>query len=197
MIASRSSLATLLLAIPIAAAGAAWAGPQPEPAAREADIRQLERSWAQLDQELRLLDQLLPPPDDGAGSPGLPSEIGPALLRANRPPSAAIDPRDPALAPPPLALPSATSLAQGRVQSLSLRQALAVANQHSPELQEQRLEVARSLADLQARLGRSIRTWSRFTPAVVRPCSVLTTSLESGATTSRRVNHSSRFSLLA
>lgn len=144
MIASRSSLATLLLAIPIAAAGAAWAGPQPEPAAREADIRQLERSWARLDQELRLLDQLLPPPDDGAGSPGLPSEI---------------DPKDPALAPPPLALPSATSLAQGRVQqSLSLRQALAVANQHSPELQEQRLEVARSLADLQARLGRSIRT---------------------------------------
>jgi len=154
LIASRSSLATLLLAIPIAAAGAAWSGPQPEPAAREAEIRQLERSWAQLDQELRLLDQLLPPPDYGAGSPGLPSEIGPALLRANRLPSAAIDPRDPGLASPPLALPSATSLAQGRVQSLSLRQALAVANQHSPELQEQRLEVARALADLQARLGR-------------------------------------------
>jgi outer membrane protein TolC len=151
---SRSSLPAFLLAIALANAGASWAGPEPKPATTEASILQLERSWARLDQELRVLDQLLPPPDSGAGSPALPAEIGPGLIRANRPASAAIDPNDPALAPPPLALPNAASLAQGRVQSISLRQALALANTHSPELQEQRLEVARALADLQARLGR-------------------------------------------
>jgi outer membrane protein TolC len=154
LIVSRPSLASLLIAIALATAGASWAAPERKPATTEAGILQLERSWARLDQELRMLDQLLPPPGSGAGPPGLPAEIGPALLRANRPPSAAIDPTDPALAPPPLALPSAANLAQGRVQSLSLPQALAVANIHSPELQEQRLEVARALADLQARLGR-------------------------------------------
>ena len=154
MTISRFSLSSALLAFALATAGAAWAAPERNPATTEAGILQLERSWARLDQELRLLDQLLPPPDAGVGSPGLPLEIGPALIRANRPPSAAIDPTDPALAPPPLALPNAANLAQGRVQSISLLQALAVANIQSPELQEQRLEVARALADLQARLGR-------------------------------------------
>ena len=38
---------------------AALAAPQPQPAVREAGIRQLENSWAQLDQDLRLLDQML------------------------------------------------------------------------------------------------------------------------------------------
>jgi hypothetical protein len=32
---------------------AALAAPQPQPAVREAGIRQLERSWAQLDQDIR------------------------------------------------------------------------------------------------------------------------------------------------
>jgi outer membrane protein TolC len=115
-------------------------------------VPQLERSWARLDQELRLLDQLLPPNGTGAETPLPPQGVGPALLRANRPPNGAFDPNDPA--PPPLALPSAADLARGEVRSLSLQQALALAYSQSPELQEQRLGVARSVADLQARLGR-------------------------------------------
>ena len=34
----------------------ALAAPQPQPAVREAGIRQLERFWAQLDQDIQLLD---------------------------------------------------------------------------------------------------------------------------------------------
>lgn len=122
-------------------------------------ISALERSWARLDRELRLLDQLLPPdPRLPQDAPRLESEgtplATPTLLRANRPASGPIDPKDSDLVSPALALPAAPSLAEGQVQSLSLLQALGLAYAHSPELQEQRLEVARSLADLQARLGR-------------------------------------------
>lgn len=35
---------------------AALAAPQPQPAVREAGIRQLETSWARLDQDIQLLD---------------------------------------------------------------------------------------------------------------------------------------------
>lgn len=155
MIVSRSSLAPGLLAITLASTiGAAVAAPEPKPAARGAGIRQLERSWARLDQDIRLLDQLLPPTPPGAGSPGTPAGLGPALLRANAPARGPLDLDAPDLSPPALALPTGASLSQGSVQSISLSQALALSYAQSPELQEQRLAVAQALADLQARLGR-------------------------------------------
>ena len=155
MIVSRSSLAPGLLAITLASTfGAALAAPEPKPAAREAGIRQLERSWARLDQDIRLLDQLLPPTPPGAGSPGTPAGLGPALLRANAPARGPLDLDAPDLSPPALALPTGANLSQGSVQSISLSQALALSYAQSPELQEQRLAVAQALADLQARLGR-------------------------------------------
>ncbi len=73
---------------------AALAAPQPQPAVREAGIRQLERSWAQLDPNLRLLDQQLSPKPPGPQPP-----------------------------PSALALHTAASLGQGSVQSISLDQA--------------------------------------------------------------------------
>lgn len=155
MIVSRSSLAPGLLAIILAStASAALAAPEARPAAREAGIRQLERTWAQLDQDIRLLDQLLPPAPPVAGSPATPAGLGPALLRANAPARGAITLETPDLSPPPLALPTGANLSQGSVQSISLSQALALSYAQSPELQEQRLAVAQALADLQARLGR-------------------------------------------
>ena len=152
MIVSRSFLAPGLLAASLASSfSAALAAPQPQPADREAGIRQLESSWAQLDQDIQLLDQLLTPTPPGARSPGTPAAIGPALRKANAPPRGplALDATDLS----PLALPSWPSLGQGSVQSISLDQALALAFCQSPELQEQRLGVVRALADLQARLG--------------------------------------------
>ena len=155
MIVSRISLAPGLLAITLASNfGAAVAAPEPKPAAHEAGIRQLERSWARLDQDIRLLDQLLPPTPPGAGSPGTPAGLGPALLRANAPARGPLDLDAPDLSPPALALPTGANLSQGSVQSISLSQALALSYAQSPELQEQRLAVAQALADLQARLGR-------------------------------------------
>ena len=154
MIVPRRSLAPGLLALTlVSTVGVAVAAPEPKPAAREASIRQLERSWARLDQEIRLLDLLLPPTPPGAGSPGTPAGIGPALLRGNAPATGPLDLDAPDLSPPALALPTSASLGQGSVQSISLQQALALAYRQSPELQEQRLAVARALADLQARLG--------------------------------------------
>jgi len=154
------TLSWLLLA---AAALGPLAGPgrgQPRAAAPlplptpDAGIRQLERSWTRLDQELRLLDQLLP--GSASGSPAAAPErtIPPAaLLRANRPPDASSDAGRIDVAAPALALPSAAALRAGAVQGLSLSQALAIAYAQSPELQARRLEVASQLAQLQAALG--------------------------------------------
>ena len=116
-----------------------------------AGIGQLERSWARLDQELQLLDQMLP--SSASPRPRNQSEtpsLAPNLLRANRP--AGDEPRSTA-ASPALALPSASTLKGGTVQGLSLPQALSLAYAQSPELLAQRLEVARFLAELQAALG--------------------------------------------
>jgi len=160
----RSPVTTLVAAMVgmgLSHGGTAQAGNVPQRSLpQDPGVSQLERSWARLDQELRLLDQLMPgdplPPQSPplGDSGGGPSSLLPALNRANQPANGTIDPKAPDLAAPPLALPTAATLAQGSMQNLGLHQALALAYLHSPELQEQRLEVARSLADLQARLGR-------------------------------------------
>ncbi|MFZ0408721.1 MAG: TolC family protein [Cyanobium sp.] len=154
----RAALPWLLLGSALLGALAAPGQGQTRPATRlvapaaAAGIGQLERSWARLDQELRLLDQMLPssaapPPRDSPEA----VPLTPNLLRANRPADSGA-PR-PSTAIPALALPSALDLRAGSVQGLSLSQALALTYAQNPELQSQRLEVARSLAELQAALG--------------------------------------------
>lgn len=125
----------------------------PAAALADPDLRRLERSWQQLDRQLRVLDSLLPgepqsQPADLYTTPPLPE----TLIRANQPASGSLK-LDQATPAAPLALPSAAQLQAQGVQALSLEQALAVAFQGSATLQAQREQVAASLATLQAALG--------------------------------------------
>ena len=136
---------TLGLVIPLAAPAAL----------ADQELRRLERSWQQLDKQLKVLDSLLPSeteslPADSYSTPPLPAK----LIRANRPASGPLKPGE-ASAAAPLALPSASQLQAQGVQALSLEQALAIAFQGSATLQAQREQVAATLATLQAALG----TW--------------------------------------
>ncbi|MEB3275452.1 MAG: TolC family protein, partial [Cyanobacteriota bacterium] len=147
--AGLGALAVALLAAPLASAVSA------SPAARSADqeIRRLERSWGQLDQQLRSLDGLLPPelqsePIDKDTVPPLPAN----LIKANQAPKGRMDPAQVQPAAP-LALPTPVQLQGQGVQGLSLQQALAIAFAGSATLQAQREQVASSLASLQAALG--------------------------------------------
>jgi len=147
--AGLGALAAALIAAPLATAVSA------SPAARSGDqeIRRLERSWGQLDQQLRSLDGLLTPepqtvPLDKDTVPPLPAN----LIRANQAPSGRIDPAQVQPAAP-LALPTPVQLQAQGVQGLSLEQALAIAFAGSATLQAQREQVASSLASLQAALG--------------------------------------------
>ena len=122
----------------------------------------LERSWQQLDAELKALDQLLPrepepPVRDVLSTPALP----PNLLRANQPAQGPLQPAqsDPA---PPLDLPTPLQLAEGTIASLSLEQALAIAFANSASLQAQREQVAAALATVQAAMGTYWPTISAF-----------------------------------
>jgi OMF family outer membrane factor len=121
----------------------------------EPRLEELERSWVQLDQQLRALDTLLPEelqstPTDAAPTPLLPAN----LIKANQAPGGALNPAE-AVPAPPLALPTAAQLQERGVQGLSLEQALAIAFASSATLQAQREQVAANLASLQAALG----TW--------------------------------------
>jgi outer membrane protein TolC len=123
----------------------------PEPA-----ILRLERSWRELDQQLRALDALIPAEPTGVEgvapefllTPPLPR----SLLAPNAAPSGPLAPAD-SLPPAPLSLPDPGSLNAGRIASLSLEQAVAIAFANNPALQQRRLTVAAALAELQASLG--------------------------------------------
>ena len=139
--------------IGVAVAAALGSMPWPPLLAADPAIRQLERSWSRLDQQLRLLDGLLPPelqsrPAEIDSVPPLPAN----LLRANQPAGARLNPSD-AVPVPPLELPTAVQLQSGGVQGLSLKQAVASALAGSATLQGEREQVAASLASLQAALG--------------------------------------------
>ncbi|MEB3324144.1 MAG: TolC family protein [Cyanobacteriota bacterium] len=113
----------------------------------------LEKSWRELDRELRLLDNLLPTKPEArpnllAPVPALPS----VLLRSNGPAEGEVDPAR-TIPPPPLSLPQQGQLQAGGIQSLSLDQALAIAFAANPGLQSRREEVASALALVQAALG--------------------------------------------
>ena len=133
----------------------ALAAAEPEAAPFKAGLgtELLERSWKNLDAELRALDQLLPaepepPVRDGLTTPPLPAN----LIRAN---GAAQGPIQPAqtIPAPPLALPTPQQLQSGGIAGLSLEQSLAIAFSNSASLQAQREQVAAALASLQAAMG--------------------------------------------
>jgi OMF family outer membrane factor len=130
---------------------------QPNP-----ELERLERSWQRLDAELRALDALLPaepevPVRDLLSTPELPAN----LLRANQPPTGALQPEQ-ATPAPPLDLPSPAQLQQGSTAGLSLEQALALAFANSASLQGQREQVAAALARFQAEMGSYWPTISAF-----------------------------------
>lgn len=138
------------------------AGALAAPLNRPDNTELLERSWQQLDAELRALDQLLPlepepPVRDVLSTPQLPAN----LLRANQPAQGALQPSQSSPAPP-LNLPSPQQLAEGTIAGLSLEQALAIAFANSASLQAQREQVASALASLQAALGTYWPTISAF-----------------------------------
>ena len=146
--------------------GPLLAQPSPSPrglGAPVASTATLERSWRQLDQQLRALDALIPAePGPGANTrrPAvLPAAELPATLLAPNAAASGPLPAGAAAAPAPLSLPTPAALNQSQsppgIRALSLEQALAIAFAGSATLQGQRLQVAAALAELQASLG----TW--------------------------------------
>jgi outer membrane protein TolC len=132
------------------------------PLSSPGSTERLERSWQQLDAELKALDQLLPlepeaPVRDVLSTPELP----PNLLRANQPAQGPLQPAQSSPAPP-LDLPTPQQLAEGTTADLSLEQALAIAFANSASLQAQREQVASALASLQAAMGTYWPTISAF-----------------------------------
>ena len=169
------ALALMLTVMPAAPALAASPAAAPTPALQS--TAQLERSWQQLDAELRALDQMLPaepepPPRDLLTTPQLPAN----LIRANEPPAAPLQPSQ-SLAAPPLALPTAQHLQAGSIAGLSLEQALAVTFANSASLQAQREQVAAALAGVQAAMGSYWPTLSAFAGGGYTASRSTTTSL--------------------
>ena len=129
-------------------------GPNPKAKATDPGTARLERSWNQLDAQLKALDALIPPDREPApkvenATPRLPA----SLLTPNAAPRGALSTSQ-ANPAPPLSLPTPIQLkGGGLVQGLSLEQSLALAFANSASLQAQREEVAASLALLQAQLG--------------------------------------------
>lgn len=129
-------------------------GPNPEGKATDPGTVRLQRSWNQLDAQLKALDALIPPDRETApkvqnATPRLPA----SLLQPNAAPRGELSTSQ-ANPAPPLSLPTPIQLkGGGMVQGLSLEQSLALAFANSASLQAQREEVAASLALLQAQLG--------------------------------------------
>jgi len=122
----------------------------------------LERSWQNLDAQLRALDQLLPTePEPPVGNVLATPQLPANLIKANQAANGPIQPAN-AVAAPPLDLPTAQQLQAEGVASLSLEQALAIAFANSATLQAQREQVAAALASLQAAMGSYWPTISAF-----------------------------------
>ena len=146
----------LVLAAPLLGGLTAAGAAPPAPASGTA---RLERSWRELDQQLRALDALIPASAVPA-SPATPATplLPQTLLSPNAAPGGVLTPAE-ASPVAPLNLPTAAELQPGRIAAVSLEQALAIAFANNASLQARRLEVAASLAELQAALG---RYWPRI-----------------------------------
>ncbi|WP_254928948.1 TolC family protein [Cyanobium sp. T1B-Tous] len=157
------ALALVLLAsLPAHGAPAALAPSLPTGKPQAQSTALLERSWQQLDAELRALDQLIPSePEPPVGNVLSTPELPANLIRANQPAQGPIQPDD-AVAGPPLDLPSPQQLQAGSIASLSLEQAVAIAFANSASLQAQREQVAAALASVQAAMGTYWPTISAF-----------------------------------
>jgi len=129
-------------------------GPNPEDKAIDPGTARLQRSWIQLDAQLKALDALIPPDREAAprvqnATPRLPA----SLLTPNAASRGQLSTSQ-ANPAPPLSLPTPIQLkGGGQVQGVSLEQSLALTFANSATLQAQREEVAASLALLQAQLG--------------------------------------------
>lgn len=129
-------------------------GPNPQGKATDPGTAMLQRSWNQLDAQLKALDALIPP--DREAAPKVENatlRLPASLLQPNAAPRGELSTSQ-ANPAPPLSLPTPIQLkGGGLVQGLSLEQSLALAFANSASLQAQREEVAASLALLQAQLG--------------------------------------------
>lgn len=138
----------------LAQALAPMLGPNPQGKATDPGTAMLQRSWNQLDAQLKALDALIPP--DREAAPKVENatlRLPASLLQPNAAPRGELSTSQ-ANPAPPLSLPTPIQLkGGGLVQSLSLEQSLALAFANSASLQAQREEVAASLALLQAQLG--------------------------------------------
>jgi outer membrane factor, OMF family len=157
------ALALVLLGIlPAQGAPAALAPSLPTQKPQDPSTTLLERSWQRLDSELRALDQLIPSePEPPVGNVLNTPELPANLIRANQPAQGPIQPGQIG-ASPPLDLPSPQQLQAGRIASLSLEQAVAIAFANSASLQAQREQVAAALASVQAAMGTYWPTISAF-----------------------------------
>ncbi|MCX5936739.1 MAG: TolC family protein [Cyanobium sp. LacPavin_0920_WC12_MAG_62_9] len=138
----------------LAQALAPMIGPNPQGKATDPGTAMLQRSWNQLDAQLKALDALIPP--DREAAPKVENatlRLPASLLQPNAAPRGELSSSQ-ANPAPPLSLPTPIQLkGGGLVQGLSLEQSLALAFANSASLQAQREEVAASLALLQAQLG--------------------------------------------
>jgi len=138
----------------LAQALAPMLGPNPQGKATDPGTAMLQRSWNQLDAQLKALDALIPP--DREAAPKVENatlRLPASLLQPNAAPRGELSTSQ-ANPAPPLSLPTPIQLkGGGLVQGLSLEQSLALAFANSASLQAQREEVAASLALLQAQLG--------------------------------------------
>ncbi|MBM5819126.1 MAG: TolC family protein [Cyanobacteria bacterium K_DeepCast_150m_m2_101] len=150
------ALATAPAMAPVVAVAQATpplAGTVSAPLSNPGNTERLERSWQQLDAELKVLDQLLPLEPEPAVRDVLSTlELPPNLLRPNQPAQGPLGPTQSQPAPP-LNLPTPQQLADNAIAGLSLEQALALAFANSASLQAQREQVAAALATMQAAMG--------------------------------------------
>jgi outer membrane protein TolC len=113
----------------------------------------MERGWRELEEQLRLLDRLLPldpatvPPPTGSPAP-LPE----ALLAPNAAPTSALTAAE-AQPAPPLSLPDSGALQANGLRSLTLEEAVTLALRNNATVQARRQEVAAALADVRASFG--------------------------------------------
>ena len=152
-VAATRRITSLACSLALLSLGSPAALGQPGIEVSSAEVQKLERSWKALDEQLRVLDALIPPAPQGIPPrEAVTAPIPGSLLEPNRAPSQPLQPNQ-AAAPAPLSLPSPQQLQEGVVEGLSLLEALAIGFKNNPELQAQRELVAASLDDLQAALG--------------------------------------------